>query len=273
VSSSLRTCDFLSLNFSGTQSVAKGITKLLPSHSVKLGVVVTKLEDFDAFTKVHTSSGEIYTARKVILSIPSPLYKDIQFQPPLQDRGHFASTSTYLGFYTKVILVYKRAWWTDSGLCGLSLSFNSPVVVARDTSSPADGQYSLTCFVNGSVGREWSKLGEAERRSAVIDHVALMYGNPQEAKEPLTVLEKQWMGEQWSQGAVCPITRPGALGTVGFGRLEPHGNIHFVGTEYSDEWKGYMEGAVCSGEVGAAEVLSSLLENPRRPAGTVLARL
>jgi monoamine oxidase len=222
---------------------------------------------------VHTSSGKIYTARKVVLSVPTPLYKNIQFLPPLRDRGHFASTSTHLGYYTKVILVYKRAWWKDSGLCGLSLSFQTPVVVARDTSSPEDGQFSLTCFVNGSVGREWSKLGEQERKSAVIDHVTLMYGNTKEAKEPVTVLEKQWMDEQWSRGAVCPVTRPGALETVGFGRMAPHGNIHFVGTEFADEWKGYMEGAVCSGEVGAAEVLSCLLERSRRREGTVSARL
>jgi monoamine oxidase len=222
---------------------------------------------------VRTSSGDVFTARKVILSIPSPLYKNIQFQPPLSGRADIASTSTHLGYYTKVILVYKRAWWKDSGLCGLSLSFHSPVVVARDTSSPADGQYSLTCFVNGSVGREWSKLGEQDRKSAVIDHVALMYGNAEEAKTPVMVLEKQWMDEQWSKGAVCPITRPGALETVGFGRMAPHGNIHFVGTEFAAEWKGYMEGAVCSGEAGAAEVLSCLSERSRKRDGTASARL
>ena len=33
------------------------------------------------------------------------------------------------------------------------------------------------------------------------------------------------------------------------------GRIHFVGTETAYEWKGYMEGAVRSGERGAQEVL------------------
>lgn len=38
----------------------------------------------------------------------------------------------------------------------------------------------------------------------------------------------------------------------------PVGNIHFVGTEFAKEWKGYMEGAVSSGEDGAKEVLEAL---------------
>lgn len=38
----------------------------------------------------------------------------------------------------------------------------------------------------------------------------------------------------------------------------PVGRLHFVGTETSFEWKGYMEGAVRSGERGAAEVLLAM---------------
>ncbi len=38
----------------------------------------------------------------------------------------------------------------------------------------------------------------------------------------------------------------------------PSGPIHFVGTETAFEWKGYMEGAVRSGERGAQEVLLAL---------------
>lgn len=38
----------------------------------------------------------------------------------------------------------------------------------------------------------------------------------------------------------------------------PCGRVHFVGTETAYEWKGYMEGAVRSGERGAQEVLLAM---------------
>lgn len=37
----------------------------------------------------------------------------------------------------------------------------------------------------------------------------------------------------------------------------PTGNIHFVGTETSSVFKGYMEGAVRSGDRGAQEVIDA----------------
>jgi len=36
------------------------------------------------------------------------------------------------------------------------------------------------------------------------------------------------------------------------------GNVHFVGVETAGEFKGFMEGAVRSGERGAAEVVDAL---------------
>jgi monoamine oxidase len=39
---------------------------------------------------------------------------------------------------------------------------------------------------------------------------------------------------------------------------EKVGNVHFAGTETSDVWKGYMEGAVRSGDRAGVEVLAEL---------------
>lgn len=51
---------------------------------------------------------------------------------------------------------------------------------------------------------------------------------------------------------------PGGLTKFEHVLRAPVGRIHFVGTETAFEWKGYMEGAVRSGERGAQEVLLSM---------------
>ena len=48
---------------------------------------------------------------------------------------------------------------------------------------------------------------------------------------------------------------PGGLSKFENVLRAPSGRLHFVGTETAYEWKGYMEGAVRSGERGAQEVL------------------
>jgi len=85
--------------------------------------------------------------------------------------------------------------------------------------------------------------------------------------QPKDVIEQHWIEEQWGQGCPCPAMPPGLLTEFGDVLREPFGNVHFVGTETAYEWKGYMEGAVRSGERGAAEVVAAL------GIGTAVARL
>jgi monoamine oxidase len=46
--------------------------------------------------------------------------------------------------------------------------------------------------------------------------------------------------------------------TYGHTIREPHGLVHWAGTETSELWNGKMEGALLSGERVAAEVLDRL---------------
>lgn len=39
---------------------------------------------------------------------------------------------------------------------------------------------------------------------------------------------------------------------------KPIGNLHFVGTESSGHWEGYVEGALTTGDRGAKEVVAAL---------------
>ncbi|CAI7666862.1 unnamed protein product [Penicillium palitans] len=250
----------------GTQSVANNLAKLLPAGSIHLSSPVKAVSDNGTKVQVTVASPlsteKVFTARKLIISIPTPLYKDITFSPALPERKWTASTSTKLGIYTKSILIYKEPWWIEKNLCGLILSYDGPIVVARDTSSAADGQFSLTCFVNGSIGRKWNEMAPFKRQAAVLQHLFQITGDAK-ALEPIDILERQWMNEEWSQGAVCPISGPGVMTSVGNLWKVPIGNIHFVGTEFAKEWKGYMEGAVSSGEEGAKEVLKLLEKRPK----------
>lgn len=68
---------------------------------------------------------------------------------------------------------------------------------------------------------------------------------------------------------------PGRLLEFGRALRAPAGRIHWAGTETSDHWVGYMDGAVRSGERAAAEALAELwrLPTPRRarePAAVVV---
>ncbi|OMP83800.1 Amine oxidase [flavin-containing] B [Diplodia seriata] len=158
------------------------------------------------------------------------------------------------------MLVFRKPFWVERGFCGLAQSFRGPASVVRDTSVPADGKWILTCFLAGDAGREWAALEGERRVDALLEQVGELYGDA-DAPRKLFVeaAGHEWSKEQWSGwGCPCIAYPPGVLDAVGHALREPVGDVHFVGTETAGEWKGYMEGAVRSGERGAAEVLSQL---------------
>ncbi|KAK0113561.1 hypothetical protein ONS96_014419 [Cadophora gregata f. sp. sojae] len=249
----------------GTQQMAIGIAALLKPRTVHLSTPVSSITDSGNRVTVTTTTGQTFKSKKLILSIPTPLYKDIDISPPFTGTKAIITSSTIHGYYSKMILCYDTPWWTNPSStspksCGLAISYQTPAAVIRDTSIPADGHYCLTCFVGGAPGLAWSKLPQHERRAQVLAQVSNIYNNKEEVYKPVEIFEQEWSKEQYSKGAPCPVTGPGVLTSVGGSSAlrEVVGNLHFVGTETSGVWSGYMEGAVRSGVRGAEEVVRSL---------------
>lgn len=248
------------MNHAGTQSFAKGIAELVGHHNIHLSSPVIAIHQLDSRVEVTTTTGNKYLGRKAILAIPSAMFRDIKISPALPASVQEITSSSKLGDYTKVIVCYNKPWWRDQGYNGFFMSYIGPVSSARDTSVDDDRNYALTCFVNGQFGREWSTLDPHARRAAVIRQLARVYnaGPDSEVYRPIEVFEQIWMNEPFSKGALTSVPAIGHYTKFASIYGKPVKNLHFVGTEYSKEWKGYMEGALCSGEHGAAEVAAAL---------------
>ena len=144
---------------------------------------------------VSTEYGTRYHAKKVIVSIPTPTYKQITFQPPLPlDKLKYSSNST-LGYYAKMILLWNKPWWRKDGYCGMTQSFIGPASVTRDTSDDFQGQFSLTCFIVGQPGRDWSKLDAKCRKEAILSQLVSLFGAENETaiRVPAEVFEQEWV--------------------------------------------------------------------------------
>ncbi|KAI1452292.1 putative amine oxidase [Annulohypoxylon moriforme] len=244
----------------GMQTIAKGLASELTPGSLHLNTVVKSIEQRDNGSyEVNSTAGTVFKAKHVVVSIPTPLYKTIEFTPPLPENKTNLGESTALGYFSKVALVFDQPWWQTANLSGVMTSTKGPISFTRDTSSPDDDQWSITCFLVGDMGRAWNKFSGAERQKAVLDQFNAVFSTATNVPEPIAIHEKIWAEEPFFFGAPSPVMAPGVLTSLGSDVLrEPVGNIHFVGTETSVVWKGYMDGAVRSGQRGAEEVIKSL---------------
>ncbi|PYI03998.1 amine oxidase [Aspergillus sclerotiicarbonarius CBS 121057] len=245
----------------GTQTISQKMAEELDPETLFLGTPVTSIDQSrpDGICLVQTLDNATFHCRRVIVSVPTTLYQSISFSPPLPQTKNSLSHDTVMGYYSKMIFVFNEPWWRNAGFTGIFDSADGPVSFTRDTSVPRDDQWSITCFIVGGRGRTWSKLSKADRHTQVWEQFCRYFGEfVEKIPEPANVLEMEWSKQPSFLGAPCPVMTPGTMTTVGTELATPFGRVHFVGTETSIVWRGYMEGAIRSGQRGAAEVLAAL---------------
>ncbi|KEF61738.1 uncharacterized protein A1O9_03308 [Exophiala aquamarina CBS 119918] len=251
----------------GTSAFAEGMADKLAPGALKLQSPVASItqaqREGSVLVMTKGQNPQTFRARKVVVSIPTPVYKTIAFSPPLAPCKTAVANRTRYGFYTKYIVTFRRAFWLEKNHCGLAQSFTGPISVIRDTSLDDGKTYALTCFMGGQFGRRWAAQGAEGKKRSVLKQIGEIFSA--DCIDVVTDLfveasESPWMEEEYSGwGCPCPVTPPGVLAGDAWNALcAPAGNLHFVGTELSSVWRGYMEGAVRSGSRGAAEVIAEL---------------
>ncbi|RXG48980.1 hypothetical protein VDGE_04671 [Verticillium dahliae] len=196
---------------SGTQEISKGIANLIGAGRIFLSSPVAAIEDKMSKVEVTTRDGKVFTGSRCIISLPSTMYSDLNISPPLPPQARHLYEATKLGHYNKAIVCYDKPWWRDLGFNGFAMSFIGPAVVIRDTSVDEKECYALTCFVNGREGEKWSKLYDHERRRVVLQQLAILYnvGPESEVFRPIEFFVQIWKHEEYSKGALAPITALG----------------------------------------------------------------
>ncbi|KPM35396.1 hypothetical protein AK830_g11178 [Neonectria ditissima] len=245
----------------GTQLFSKGLAASLPAGVVRLNSPVRVVEQQDGGRSVKVQAGAVYSARRVITTVPGPVLKTIAFAPPLPPAKRVWAESLSYGYYTKAMVEFRTPFWVTRGFCGLAQSFVGPASVVRDTSSPADAKHVLTCFMAGEPGAAWAALATTrEREQALVTQLGKLFGVDDLEEQFVQMTTYEWVKDQFAGwGCPCTALAPGVLDALGGdGLREPCGSLHFAGTETAGEWKGYMEGAIRSGERAAVEVVKGL---------------
>ncbi|RSL69870.1 hypothetical protein CEP53_002036 [Fusarium sp. AF-6] len=244
----------------GTQVFSKGLASSLPDKVVRLESPVQSVVQEGGHTIKVQAGGTVYSARKVITTVPGPVLKNISFYPKLPPVKQVWADSLTYGYYTKAMMEFKTPFWVERGYCGLVNSFIGPASVIRDSCSPEDKKYVLTCFMSGEPGRAWASLSTPDREQAILKQLEKLFVVSDLESQFIQMSTYEWVHDEFA-GWGCPCTSlpPGVLDSLGGdGLREPCGNLHFAGTETAGEWKGYMEGAIRSGERAAGEVVKDL---------------
>jgi monoamine oxidase len=239
----------------GCQQIAIKIADELGPERVKLSAPVRLIEETAYGYKITTDSGSVMS-RKVVLALPPPMQSRIRFVPPLPaGRDQFSQRSP-MGSVAKVIARYDTPFWRAHNLTGQAYS-NQGTAFSTFDISPEDGSSGvLLGFVTADQSRAINGLSKAEIQALVEKDFINYFGS--EAKTATEWIVQQWDEEEYTRGGYNSLFGLGALTRYHEYVSMPFMGIHFSGVETAEFNRGYIDGAISSGERAAKEVLSVL---------------
>jgi monoamine oxidase len=242
----------------GSQLIPIKIAEHLGSRVV-LDSPVRRIEQTSRGVRVVSDRATV-SAKRVIVAVPPALAGRIDYEPVLPFQRDQLTQRYGQGTLTKVAAVYDRPFWRAEGLTGTAVSLTGPVTATFDDSPPeaslTQGPGIVFGFVGGDDARSYARMSASTRRAAVLNQFAIFFGP--KAKHAKAFFDTSWSGERWTRGCPVGIPSTGTLLAYGPWLRQPVGRIHWAGTETSNYWNGYMDGAVRSGERAAGEVLKGL---------------
>ncbi|KAA0097441.1 FAD-dependent oxidoreductase [Mycolicibacterium sp. P1-18] len=251
----------------GAHQLCEALARRLDSR-VRLAREVRAVEQSGSDVVVHavsTADGSTseHRADYVVVALPPRLAQQIEFRPGLT--APRATVATGRGCAVKVHLSYPSPLWRDHGLSGWSVSADGPLLSTVDD-SPADGSAGiLTGFVTGAAAGPFSRLSLPAKADAVLAHARRLF--PQ-LPAPTKCSVTDWLEDRYSKGCYAALFGPGDWMRLGPTLTEPHGRVHWAGTETSLEFFGLMEGAIRSGRRAANELIhgADVGADPRKAA-------
>jgi monoamine oxidase len=199
------------------------------------------------------ADGITVTAERVVMAIPPALAGHVRYDPILPPEHAILFHLMPGGTEIKTIAVYDEPFWREDGLAGSSAAMDDLAEVTLDTSQPDSPLGVLASYAAGGKARTLARMSDPDRRAAILRIFTTRFG-PKAAK-PVEMVELNWAAEQWTRGCSMARMGPGVITNFYRNIREPHGRIHWAGTETATVSHGAIDGAVRSGERVAAEIL------------------
>lgn len=233
-----------------TQEIAKRLATQLGDR-VRLNAPVRGIHQDDDGVRVTTDIDEIRAKYAIVTAAPGHR-TDIAFEPPLPEPAVGLARTWKMGALSKAFVAYSDPFWRTDGLSGEGVTDTGTVFITFDV-SPEGGPGVMMTFCDARV---FDGFSPEERRARVIEQLVDLYGA--KASSPIDYVDHCWGNEAFAPGGPNPAVPPYAHTSHATALTEPHGRVHWAGTETAGEWAGCMNGAVLTGQKTAERVAGLL---------------
>ncbi len=226
----------------GTSKLINVLVNKLDKDQIQLNTKIVKIEESNKNLIVSDKNNKIYTANKVISTIPpNLLINTVRFSPKFsaEEINIFKQTHTWMGESIKFAVEYSQAFWKEKGYSGAIFSHVNIIQEQYDHSGFNNKTFALKGFLNNSS----ANMTKEQRKKKVITQLINLFG--QEASDYLHYCEKLWHLAEYTYYPYKKYIQPHQNnGDFIFQKSFMKNKLFISGSETSTIYGGYMDGAV-----------------------------
>ena len=242
----------------GTFSIIDALYQRIGKENIILNTEVNGIIEEDNKIKIVDSLGNFYFSKQVIIALPPKVANDmIKFTPNFPEGINqiMKKTQTWMSGSVKFSVEYKKAFWKDNGFSGSIFSQSGLATEIYDHSNYENTKFSLKGFLNGSAYH----YTHAERKEKVISQLKHYFGAEVEKFESYN--DKIWDNKYIQPKEDIFLSPHFNNGHAVYEDSYMNGSLFFTGTETSNTFSGYMEGAIISSNSVSKRVAKTLNSN------------
>ncbi|MBO9613738.1 MAG: FAD-dependent oxidoreductase [Dyadobacter sp.] len=233
----------------GNTMLARKFAEGIGSEHVLTGHAVKRIEQKDT-VKVTCENGQTFEADKLICAIPTFAIRNIQWEPGLPSEKVQAINELQYARINKNAILFKKRFWKDESFD--LITDQTPHYFYHATKNQPSQKGVLISYSIGEKAELISAQNDEWKKQMLGQTLNPYFPKAQKLIE--SQANYYWGTDKISQGAYAMYglnqwytTRPALQ--------KPFLHTSFAGEHLAD-WQGFMEGAVVTGEMAAAEILA-----------------
>ena len=233
----------------GNGQLAKKLAERVGLENILLEHGVSKVEQTKNSVKVTCSNGKVFTAAKLVCTIPTFSLKKIQWLPGLPKEKIDAINQLQYARINKHPVLFSERFWPED----MDMVTDLPAhYFYHAPKNQASMKGILISYTIGDKAAVTANQDDAYHLDVISKALKPGFGDVQGK------MEKQWNyywgNDDFSKGAYA-LYGPGQWFTLRPALAKPFMNTHFAGEHLAD-WQGFMEGAINTGEEAAQAILA-----------------
>jgi monoamine oxidase len=233
----------------GNGQLAEKLAEVVGRENVLLSHIVTKVDQRGNVVKVECKNGAIFTADKVICTLPTFSVNKVEWLPALPpDKINALKSLQYARINKHPVLFSERFWPED-----FDMATDLPAHYFYHATKNQPGTKGvLISYTIGDKAAVIANQEEAFHTSIINQALQPAFGDVQ--RKILSHANYYWGNDEFSRGAYA-LYKPGQWYTVMPVLKKPFMHTHFAGEHLAD-WQGFMEGAILTGEEAAKTIMT-----------------